>query len=80
MTLRAPRQRDPWPRELWWCENDDCNEPTCEDPCQFCGNAVVRYRVVPEGVADRLRGELLAIASGHPDPQGTARRLLESGA
>lgn len=27
--------------------------------------------------SERLRGALLAISSGHPDPQGLARRTLE---
>ena len=42
-----------WPRELWWCENPKCDEPTCEDPCQFCGDPVARYTVIPLAESER---------------------------
>ena len=43
---RTARGIEPrWPAELWWCIT--CGEPCNEDPCQFCGNCVKRYRVTP---------------------------------
>jgi predicted RNA-binding protein with PUA domain len=65
-------ERDPWPRELWWCENPKCNEPTTEDPCQFCGEPVERYRVVR---ADTHQG---AVSLDDPRLIETLARVIEN--
>lgn len=41
-----------FPAEMWWCI--ECGEPSLEDPCQFCGQPIHRYRVVP---AENHQGE-----------------------
>jgi hypothetical protein len=43
---RTDRGIEPrWPAEHWWCLT--CGEGSEGDPCQFCGNTIKRYRVIP---------------------------------